>query len=203
MLSRTKRIDEFHLKLSRTEKELYEEFLKTEEAALEREMQQYFAQAKGHAGGIRFDNASLWSKIENRVRRLVRGGLCRQEPKRKPDSAIKRSDLAPNEKFVGQDDQGIAWQEVREFKRSAIRQRKSDPRTRKRGVSRAAQVLAGPDMFSGSAFAKFIGVSREAVRGKHQRHEVLGLKGAKRGPVFRNGRLVPTAVCYRFWLRRE
>src|SRR5260221_14139298 len=107
-------------------------------------MQQYFAQAKGHAGGMRFDDASLWSKIENRVRRLVRGGLCRQEPKRKPDSAIKRSDLAPNEKFVGQDDQGIAWQEVREFKRSAIRQRKSDPRTRKRGVSRAAQVLAGP-----------------------------------------------------------
>jgi hypothetical protein len=31
------------------------------------EMQQYFAQAKGHAGGIRFDNSSLWSKIENRV----------------------------------------------------------------------------------------------------------------------------------------
>jgi hypothetical protein len=67
MLSRTERIDEFHLKLSRTEKELYEEFLKTEEAALVLEMQQYFAQAKAHAGGIRFDNSSLWSKIENRV----------------------------------------------------------------------------------------------------------------------------------------
>ena len=67
MLSRTERIDEFHLRLSRTEKELYEEFLKTEEAALVLEMQQYFAQAKGHAGGIRFDDASLWSKIENRV----------------------------------------------------------------------------------------------------------------------------------------
>jgi hypothetical protein len=67
MLSRTERIDEFHLKLSRTEKELYDEFLKTEEAALVLELQQYFAQAKGHAGGIRFDNASLWSKIENRV----------------------------------------------------------------------------------------------------------------------------------------
>jgi hypothetical protein len=38
----------------------------TEEAALVQEMQQYFTQAKGHAGGIRFDN-SLWSKIENRV----------------------------------------------------------------------------------------------------------------------------------------
>jgi hypothetical protein len=67
MLSRTKRIDGFHLKVTRTEKELYEEFLKTEEAALVLEMQQYFTEAKGHAGGIRFDNTSLWSKIENRV----------------------------------------------------------------------------------------------------------------------------------------
>ena len=31
MLSRTERIDGFYLKLSRTEKELYEEFLKSEE----------------------------------------------------------------------------------------------------------------------------------------------------------------------------
>jgi hypothetical protein len=30
-------------------------------------MHQYFGQAKGHAGGIRFDNSSLWSKIENGV----------------------------------------------------------------------------------------------------------------------------------------
>ena len=67
MLSRTERIEEFHLRLSRTEKELYEEFLKTEEAALALEMQRYFAQAKGQAGGIRFDSTSLWSKIENRV----------------------------------------------------------------------------------------------------------------------------------------
>ncbi|MFY9984158.1 MAG: hypothetical protein WAK31_05340 [Chthoniobacterales bacterium] len=67
MLSRTERIDEFHLKLTRTEKERYEEFLKTEEAELLLEMHQYFAEAKGQAGGIRFDNASLWSKIENRV----------------------------------------------------------------------------------------------------------------------------------------
>ena len=67
MLSRTEHIDEFQLKLTRTEKELYEEFLRTEEAALIQEMQQYFVQAKEHAGGIRFDNSSLWSKIENRV----------------------------------------------------------------------------------------------------------------------------------------
>ena len=67
MLSRTERIDEFHLKVSRTEKELYEEFLKTEEAEIVLEMQQYFAQARQHACGNRFDNTSLWSKIENRV----------------------------------------------------------------------------------------------------------------------------------------
>ena len=64
MLSRKERLDEFQLKLTRTEKEMYEEFLKTEEAALVLEMQQYFVQAKEHAGGIRFDNASLWSRIE-------------------------------------------------------------------------------------------------------------------------------------------
>ena len=34
MLSRTERIEEFHFRLSRAEKEVYEEFLKTEEAAL-------------------------------------------------------------------------------------------------------------------------------------------------------------------------
>lgn len=66
MLSRTERIDGFHPKVTRTEKELYEEFLKTEEAALVLEMQQYFARAKSQAGGIRFDN-SLWPKIENQV----------------------------------------------------------------------------------------------------------------------------------------
>ena len=46
---------------------MYEEFLKAEEEALVLEMQQYFAQAKGHAGGIRFDNTSHWSKIDKRV----------------------------------------------------------------------------------------------------------------------------------------
>jgi hypothetical protein len=86
MLSRTKRIDGFHLTLSRTEKELYEEFLKAEEEAPVLEMQQYFAQAKGHAGGIRFDN-SLWSKIENRVRAWF-AEVCRQESKPKPGSSI-------------------------------------------------------------------------------------------------------------------
>jgi hypothetical protein len=52
-------------------------------------------------------------------------------------------------------------------------------------------------MLSASEFAKFIGVSREAVRGKHQRHQVLGLKGAKRKlrfpkwQVTSNGGLLP------------
>jgi hypothetical protein len=51
---------------------------------------------------------------------------------------------------------------------------------RERGVIRAAQIPAGRNLLSAAEFAKFIGVSREAVRAKHQRHEVLGLKGAKR-----------------------
>jgi hypothetical protein len=55
---------------------------------------------------------------------------------------------------------------------------------RERGVSRAVEILSRPEMFSAADFAKFIGVSREAVRAKHQRHEVLGLKGAKRGLRF-------------------
>jgi hypothetical protein len=50
MLSRTERIDGFYLKLSRTEKELYEEFLETEEAEIMAEMQQYFTEAKQKAG---------------------------------------------------------------------------------------------------------------------------------------------------------
>ena len=67
MLSRTERIEEFHLKVTRTEKELYEEFLKTEAPEILVQMQQYFAQAKQQQGAIRFDNKSLWSRIENRV----------------------------------------------------------------------------------------------------------------------------------------
>ncbi len=68
---------------------------------------------------------------------------------------------------------------------------------RERGVSRAVEILSGREMLSAAEFAKFIGVSREAVRGKHQRHEVLGLHGAKRGlrfpkwQVTPNGKLLP------------
>jgi hypothetical protein len=45
-----------------------------------------------------------------------------------------------------------------------------------RGVIRAVEILSGREMLSVRDFAKFIGVSREAVRGKHQRGEVLGLQ---------------------------
>jgi hypothetical protein len=55
---------------------------------------------------------------------------------------------------------------------------------RARGVSRAVEILSGQEMLSAAEFAKFIGVSREAVRSKHQRNELLGLKGAKRGLRF-------------------
>jgi hypothetical protein len=49
------------------------------------------------------------------------------------------------------------------------------------GVSRAVEILSQRDMLSAADFGKFIGVSREAVRTKYQRNEVLGLQGAKRG----------------------
>src|SRR5260370_20913794 len=70
-------------------------------------------------------------------------------------------------------------------------------RARERGVSRAVEILSGREMLSAAEFAKFIGVSREAVRGKHQRGEVLGLRGAKRAlrfpkwQVTPNGKLLP------------
>ncbi len=68
---------------------------------------------------------------------------------------------------------------------------------RERGEARAAEILASPDMLSADAFGAMIGVSREAVRLKRQRHEVIGLEGAKRGirfprwQVTGDGRLLP------------
>lgn len=68
---------------------------------------------------------------------------------------------------------------------------------RHRGAARAAEVLAGPDMLSVEDFAGLIGVTREAVRQKLKRREVLGLQGAKRGvryPVWQltdEGRILP------------
>lgn len=52
-------------------------------------------------------------------------------------------------------------------------------KTRDRGISRAVEILSRPGRPSAADFAKFIGVSLEFMRENHQRHEVLGLKGAK------------------------
>jgi len=138
MLSRTERTDEFHLKLSSTEKELYEEFLKTEEAALVLEMQQYFAQAKvtpaGSASTMLVFGRRSKTEWMSGSRRFVQTGI-----KTKTCFGDQGSDLAPNEKSVGQDNQGITCQEIREFKRSALRQRKSDPRSRKRGTGEGGE----------------------------------------------------------------
>jgi hypothetical protein len=76
MLSRTESIDGFHLKVSRAERELYEEFLGTEEAEILAEMQQYFAEAKQKGGGTRFEQKTLWAKIENSVDTWDRRHLC-------------------------------------------------------------------------------------------------------------------------------
>jgi hypothetical protein len=65
MLSRTESIDGFHLKLSRTEKELYEEFLKTEEAEILAEMQQHESAKK--SGG------PVLATIGRTPRRTTRG----------------------------------------------------------------------------------------------------------------------------------
>jgi hypothetical protein len=54
MLSRTESIEGFHLKLSRTEKELYEEFLKTEEAEILAEMKHtLLSETKGWRNQVR------------------------------------------------------------------------------------------------------------------------------------------------------
>jgi hypothetical protein len=55
---------------------------------------------------------------------------------------------------------------------------------RERGVSRAVEILSEQEMLSAADFATFIGVSQQAVRAKHRRNEVRGLKGAKRGLRF-------------------
>jgi hypothetical protein len=67
MLSRTEKIGEFPLRVSRTEKELCEEFLVSEEAEIAREMREYFLQAQQKPGVITFDRLNLWSRIQDRV----------------------------------------------------------------------------------------------------------------------------------------
>ncbi|CAN7630521.1 DUF2384 domain-containing protein [Phenylobacterium sp. LjRoot219] len=68
---------------------------------------------------------------------------------------------------------------------------------RARGAMRAAKVLAGPEMLGADNFATLIGATRETVRQKLKRGEVLGLQGAKRGvrypawQVTQDGGLLP------------
>src|SRR5258708_34505096 len=67
MLSRSEKISGFHVKVSRQERELYEEFCNSAEAELLREGRDYFIAAKQKAGGINFDRLGMWSKVQNRI----------------------------------------------------------------------------------------------------------------------------------------
>lgn len=66
-----------------------------------------------------------------------------------------------------------------------------------RGAARATEILGGSDMLGADDFARLIGVTREAVRQKLMRREIVGLQGAKRGvrypawQVTRDGALLP------------
>ena len=52
---------------------------------------------------------------------------------------------------------------------------------RERGRLRSAEVLDQDDMLTAEAFAERLGVSRMTVNARRQKHELLGLDGAKRG----------------------
>src|ERR1700757_4900917 len=67
MLSRTEKISGFHLRVSRHERELYEEFCNSEEADILREIRDYFIEAKQKSDVINFDRLGMWSKIEKRI----------------------------------------------------------------------------------------------------------------------------------------
>ncbi len=72
MLSRTEKIGEFHLRVNRTERDLYEEFCNTEEAEIVKVMREYFTQAKQKSGVINVDRLGLWSNIQNRIDLWIR-----------------------------------------------------------------------------------------------------------------------------------
>jgi hypothetical protein len=52
---------------------------------------------------------------------------------------------------------------------------------RERGRLRSAEILSQDDMLTAAAFAERLGVSRVTVNARRQKHELLGLDGAKRG----------------------
>lgn len=54
-------------------------------------------------------------------------------------------------------------------------------RARERGRIRAAEILSGDDMLNADEMAQRLGISRVTVNARRQRHELLGLGGAKRG----------------------
>jgi hypothetical protein len=58
------------------------------------------------------------------------------------------------------------------------------------GVGSSAEILLGREMLSVTDVTQPIAGSREAVRTKHQRNEVLGLIGASEDSDFRNCRLL-------------
>ena len=72
MLSRTEKIGEFHLRVNRTERHLYEEFCNSEEAEIVKEMREYFTQAKQKSGVMCFDRLGLWSSIQDRIDLWIR-----------------------------------------------------------------------------------------------------------------------------------
>jgi hypothetical protein len=55
---------------------------------------------------------------------------------------------------------------------------------RQRGRIRAARILDQEDMLTTDDFARRLGVSRVTVNARRQKHELLGLDGAKRGYRF-------------------
>jgi len=68
---------------------------------------------------------------------------------------------------------------------------------RARGARQVARILDGKDMLSTKHFAELIGVTPEAVRQKREKHEILGLKGARRDfrypdwQIDENGQVLP------------
>lgn len=53
-----------------------------------------------------------------------------------------------------------------------------------RGAVLIAKILAGDDMASADDFAALLGITRQSLHGKLDKHQVLGLEGAKRGVRF-------------------
>lgn len=71
MLPRPERIEGFYRKVSRTEKEFYDLFRKSEEAEVLAQLRSYFAQAKQAPDGIRFDHRDLYSRLESTVQAWI------------------------------------------------------------------------------------------------------------------------------------